>query len=351
MSGLLVQCSTEKEKSNFPDKKIFQDTPAKYRSNAGFSMHLDQVNEESAREQIRYFQQRGFGGVFIEATEGNKGNLPAAYVEQGKPFMDLRDGGITYLDEHFIRVYRSYLDEAKKLGMQVILYDDYHYPTGQVAGQFFQQFPELMAARLDKVEKDFKGAGTIRLPVPEGTWLGAALWNLDNNETSEISDRFKDGVVNCKVGQGNWKLMAFYLDHKAVMKLRNPGIMNYIEKEAVEKFLSISMGEKTSMIRNAILGIRAGMYEVNFVKQVAGWCDVHGISLSGHMDQEERPNPAIKEIFGFRPDIPENQHVPDGNRYFERGTRKMSSGAGCWIRRTGMEHGPAVKISDVIEAG
>jgi hypothetical protein len=202
-----------------------------------------------------------------------------------------------------------------------------------------------MAARLDKVEKDFKGAGTIRLPVPEGTWLGAALWNLDNNETSEVSDRFKDGVVNCKVGQGNWKLMAFYLDHKAVMKLRNPGIMNYIEKEAVEKFLSISydkfykgfgeyfgnviqmsfydepsmhwmdgrmwsatlndsyqekygespvkyfpalwydLGEKTSAIRNAILGVRAGMYEVNFVKQVAGWCDAHGISLSGHMDQ------------------------------------------------------------------
>lgn len=353
IASLFIQCSTGKENGGFPDKKIFSDPPANYRSNAGLGMQLDKVTEESAREQIRYYFKRGFGGVFIEATSGNKGSLPEWYVEQGKPFMNLGDTGIEYLDDDFIRVYRTYLDEAEKLGMQVILYDDYHFPTGQVAGRFFQQFPEHMAARLDKVEKDFIGAGNLQLQVPEGTWLGAALWNLDNNETTDVSDGFADGVVRCKVVEGKWKLMAFYLDHKAVLKLRNPGIMNYIEKEAVEKFLTISydkfykgfgeyfgtvipmsfydepsmhwmdgrmwsatlndrykekfgespvkyypalwyeMGENTPAIRNAILGVRAEMYEVNFVKQMADWCDAHRIRLSGHMDQEERPNPVM----------------------------------------------------------
>ncbi|MBE0655879.1 MAG: hypothetical protein IH594_18910, partial [Bacteroidales bacterium] len=353
LTGLFIQCSTKNEINSFPDEKIFKNPPSKYRANAGFEMPLDRVNEESARDRIRHYYERGFGGVFIPAVRGKKGNLPDWYVEQGKSFMSLGDTGIVYLDDDFFRVYRSYLDEAEKLGIQVILYDDYLYPTGQVAGQFFQQFPEHMASRLDKVEKDLNGAGTMQLYVPEGTWLGAALWNLDTNETKDVSDRFVNGIVSCEVENGNWKLMAFYLNNQSVLKLRNPGIMNYIEKEAVKNFLSISydkffkeceeyfgnviqmsfydepslhwmdgrmwsstlndsyqekygespvkyypalwydIGEQTAAIRNAIHGIRAEMYTVNFVKQMADWCDAHGISLSGHMDQEERPNPVM----------------------------------------------------------
>ena len=86
--------------------------------------------------------------------------------------MGLVKEGMVYLDQDHIRVYRSFLDEAQKLGMRVILYDDYHFPTGQVSGQFFQQFPEHMADRLDKVEVDHSGAGTIALQVPDGSFSG-----------------------------------------------------------------------------------------------------------------------------------------------------------------------------------
>ena len=240
MAGGLIQCQPSEPVNTFPDQEIFLQAPAEFRACAALGMHLAQIDEDGARAQIRNYYKLGFGGALIVAHHGNAGDLPTAYVEQGQSFMQLGNEGIVYLDADFISVYRAYLDEAEKLGMRVILYDDYHFPTGQVAGQFYQQFPEHMAARLDKVETDLQGPGTVSLIVPDGTFLGASLLSLDNHETKDVSDLFLDGRINCQVSDGQWKLMAFYLNHEAVLKIRNPGIMNYIEKEAVEKFLSIS---------------------------------------------------------------------------------------------------------------
>ncbi len=373
-SLFLFQCQSTGTGDEFPHKKVFANPPNVYKGHAGFGMMLDEVDEEMAREQIQHFHSLGFGGVFISAHKGHAGKLPRWYVEQGKPFMRLGYKGIEYLSEEFIEVYRAYLDEAEKLGMRVILYDDYYFPTGQVAGQFFQQFPEYMASRLDKVEKDHQGEGTIKLKVPEGTYLGAVLWDRTQNHIEDISDSYSNGIVRAKVSEGDWKMMVFYLNHQAVLDLRNPGIMNYIEKEAVKKFLSISyekfyqgfgeyfgnvipmtfydepsmhwmdgriwsstlnerylekygespikyypslwydIGPLTSAARNALLGIRADMYEENFVKQLADWCETHGIMLSGHMDQEERPNPSMAN--GDLMKVFKHQQIPGADDIF-----------------------------------
>lgn len=380
-------------KADFPNLDQFSDPPAEFRAHAGIGMRLNTVDEESARDQIRHYSERGFGGVFISAGSGNSGDLPEWYVEQGGSFMHLMDSGIVYLSDEFIQVYRAYLDEAEKLGMRVILYDDYHFPTGQVAGQFYQNFPEDMADRLDKVEMDHDGAGTLRLEVPEGTFLGAALWDRNGSIIEDISKNFEDGRIELLVGEGSWKLMAFYLNHEAVNEIRNPGIMNYLEKEAVENFLSISYnkfykgfgeyfgsvipmsfydepslhwmdgriwsdeigkifkertgespviyypalwydtGPSTEAARNALLGIRAEMYELNFVKQLADWCDEHGIMLSGHMDQEEIPNPCMAN--GDLMKVFKYQQVPGTDDVFwwgrmNPGYKVVSSSAYNW---------------------
>lgn len=354
--------------------EVFSNPPAEFRAHAGMGLNLASATEEKAREGIRHYHERGFGGVFIEASRGNAGDLPEAYVEQGRPFMRLGREGIVYLDDAYVELYRACLEEAEKLGLRVILYDDYHFPTGQVAGQFFQHFPESMAARLDKVEKHQRGEGTIRLDVPAGTYLGAALLEMGSRETMDVSDRFSDGQISCTVEPGNWKLMAFYLNHDAVMKIRNPGIMNYIEKEATEKFLSISyqkfyegfgeyfgnvipmsfydepslhwldgriwsatlndvyrerygespmkyypalwydIGEQTAAARNAIHGIRAEMYAGNFIKQIHEWCAAHNLLLSGHMDQEEIANPVMQN--GDLMKVFEYQDIPGADDIF-----------------------------------
>jgi hypothetical protein len=349
----LVRCSPPGITDPFPDEAMFSSPAAEFRAHAGAHIRLVSDNEVICRERIRHYHERGFGGVFIESTRGNSGDLPEWYVNQANPFQSFQDEGMVYLDDDHMRVWRAMVEEADSLGMRVILYDDYHFPTGQVAGQFFQQFPEDMADRLDKVEADHSGPGTIRLTVPEGTFLGAALWNRDNDALEDVSDRLEGNEVACQVREGNWKLMAFYLNHEAVLNIRNPGIMNYLEKDAVANFLAINyerfydvvgdyfgnvipmsfydepslhwldgkmwtedldsiyierygespiryypalwydIGEETAAARNALHGIRAEMFAVNFVKQLNDWCAGHNLKLSGHMDQEEVTNPVM----------------------------------------------------------
>ena len=81
---MIIQCAPGEHSSGFPDQQLFLDPPARFKANAGFGMMLDEVDEQQAREQIRHFHERGFGGVFITAGKGNAGNLPDWYVEQGQ---------------------------------------------------------------------------------------------------------------------------------------------------------------------------------------------------------------------------------------------------------------------------
>lgn len=389
----LLAGSCRKGAPHFPDAGLFMDPPGEFRAHAGMVMRLNSVDEKGAREQLRSFHEKGFGGVFIVSTTANAGDLPQWYVEQGSSFMNLVDSGMVYLSDEFMEVYRSCLDEAEKLGMRVIMYDDYHFPTGQVAGQFYQKFPEHMADRLDMVEKGSGGPGTISLEIPEGSYLGAVLWNIRESEIEDISSYYRNGRVEAKVPEGQWKLMAFYLNHDAVNRIRNPGIMNYLEKEATKKFLSISydrfhegageyfgtvipmsfydepslhwmdgriwseeidrifeqrygespirlypalwydIGPSTAAARNALLGIRSEMYEINFVKQLADWCEEHGIRLSGHMDQEEIPNPSMAN--GDLMKVFKYQQVPGTDDVFwwgrmNPGYKVVSSSAFNW---------------------
>ncbi len=367
VSGLVPGCKSKKE-NKFPDQAEFSNPEAKYRAFAGREFDLRTLDVKSAFDMIHDSKEKGYGGVFIVSNNANSGDLDSAYVLQGKPHMRLGNEGMIYLSREFLDVYKATVEEAKKSGMQVIMYDDYAFPTGTVAGQFYQQFPQLMASRLDKVETDRKGKGTMMITFPEGTVLGAVLMNQGDKSLKDVSDQVQGKMLSIPVAEGDWKLMGFYLNHEEVLKIRNPGIINYIDKESVEKFLTISydkfydavgeyfgtvipmsfydepslhwldgrmwsaelnakftekygespikyypalwydIGEKTASARNALHGIRTEMYSEAFIKQINEWCSKHNLKLSGHMDQEEIPNPVMSngdlmKIFEYQ-DIP-----------------------------------------------
>jgi len=51
------------------------------------------------------------------------------------------------------------------------------------------------------------------------------------------------------------------------------------------------IGPQTALARNLLFGFRAKLYSGEYVKTLADWCEVHGVVLTGHMDQEENVNP------------------------------------------------------------
>ncbi len=373
VSALSSGCKSKQE-SKFPDQAEFSAPEAKYRAFAGREFDLRTLDIKNAFDMIHDSREKGYGGVFICSNYGNSGDLDSAYVKQGEPHMRLGNKGMVYLSKEFLDVYKATVEEAKKAGMQVILYDDYAFPTGTVAGQFYQKFPQLMASRLDKVEADRKGKGTLVITFPGGTVLGAVLMNQGDKSIKDVSDQIQGKILSVPVADGDWKLMGFYLNHEAVLKIRNPGIINYIEKESVQKFLTISydkfydavggyfgnvipmsfydepslhwldgrmwsadlnkkftekygespikyypalwydIGEKTASARNALHGLRTEMYSEAFIKQINDWCSNHNLKLSGHMDQEEIPNPVMSS--GDLMKIFEYQDVPAADDIF-----------------------------------
>lgn len=373
VSGLLSGCKS-KQGTRFPDVAEFSNPEAKYRAFAGREFDLRTLNDSSARDMIHDSKEKGYGGVFICSNYANSGDLDSGYVIQGKPHMKLGNKGIIYLGDEFLGIYKAAVEEAKKEGIQVILYDDYAFPTGTVAGQFYQKFPQLMASRLDKVEANKKGKGNMMISFPEGTILGAVLMNQRDKSLKDVSDLIKGKMVSIPVEDGDWKLMGFYLNHEAVLKIRNPGIINYIERESVQKFLTISydkfynsvgeyfgnvipmsfydepslhwldgrmwskdlntkfvqkygespikyypalwydIGEKTASARNSLHGLRAEMFSDAFMRQINDWCKAHNLKLSGHVDQEEIPNPAMSN--GDLMKVFEYQDVPAADDIF-----------------------------------
>src|SRR5579859_1099881 len=136
------------------DPRIFQAPPAKYRGHAMWNFNLSSLNEKDIVLGIEEMARLNYGGFFIEA-----GGRPQP--GQGVPFLS---------DEYF-RFYNLAIEQAKKHGLEMILYDDYAFPTGTVGGQMLAQHPDLVAKSLDMAEKDVVGPVSTDLGVPQGIYL------------------------------------------------------------------------------------------------------------------------------------------------------------------------------------
>jgi len=206
-----------------------------------------------------------------------------------------------------------------------------------------------------------------------------------------VSDRDRqNNRIECDVPKGNWKLMVFYLNHDAILKIRNPGLVDYLDADAMNVFVSMSyekfyahlkpyfgnvikmaffdeptmhwldgrmwtpsfnrnfekrfgyspmkyypalwhdIGPETAAARNALYGFRAELFANNFVGKIAKWCRDHGIQSTGHLDQEEAPNPV--PINGDLMKVFEHQDIPGHDDIFflgrsNRGYKIVTSAA------------------------
>jgi len=93
------------------------------------------------------------------------------------------------------------------------------------------------------------------------------------------------------------------------------------------------IGPATQAARNYLFGFRAELYATGFPKRIQDWCDAHGITATGHQDQEEVTNPVsvsgdLMNCFQYL-DIPGIDKI-GGNRPAERFYKIVSSAAYNW---------------------
>ena len=325
------------------DPAIFKAPPAMYRGHAMWNFNLSTLNEPSIVSGIQEMAKLNYGGFFIEAGGGQNNQ------------------GVAFLGDEYFRFYKIALEEAKKQGLEVVLYDDYAFPTGTVGGQLRSKFPQYAAKSLDMTEKDVTGPARAELAIPTGIYMGAVMMNRDTFELVDISNRGSAGRLVCQVPKGNWKVMAFFLTEGRAR------IVDYLDETAMNTFISMTyekyqanlgsyfgnlitqtfydepsmhhadrmwtpgfnaafqkkygyspmkyypalwydIGPQTAAARVALFGFRGELFRQNFIKKLNDWCAAHHLQFGGHLDQEEPLNPTplngdLLKVFEYQ-DLP-----------------------------------------------
>lgn len=301
------------------------------------------------------------------------GILPA--VEQEK-----------YLTEEYFALYGAALETAAGLGMKMCLYDEYWFPSGSAGGQFARRFPNLVMKRLDMQAVDVRGPAGHRAAVPGGTLMGAVAMHLESFERIDLTRSVSEGQLAWDVPEGNWKIMVFTCSPEGP-------IMDYMNREATEKFLQITheeyykrfpkhfgttidsvfydeptlyrnrgrawtetfnarfeqkhgrspatlypalwmdIGPDTAPARVALFGLRAELFATEYIGVMDRWCRAHHVRLTGHMDQEQIAN--VTSISGDLLKVFQHQSIPGIDEVFayrrtQRAYKLISSAAYNW---------------------
>jgi hypothetical protein len=333
------------------DPALFKEPPLEFRGHPMWGFNLTNLSEEGIVTAIdEYAKKFGAGGITPEPGGGPTTGLSEAYLKASG--RQRSDKGVIYMSDEYFKYYRVALEEARKLGLEVVLYDEWRYPTGMVGGQFATKHPDLMAKSLEMAEKDVTGPANAPLTVPEGIYVGAVTMNRDTFELVDISSRYTAGKpLAASVPKGNWKVMAFYLNTSIQPTSEKGGVADYLDASAMDAFISMSyqkvydhvgeffgkqikhsfwdepamhpingrmwtpsynkefekaygfspmkyypalwynIGPQTAAARNALWGFRAHLFSENFVGRIEAFCEAHGMKAGGHWDQEEIVNP------------------------------------------------------------
>ncbi|HNY14881.1 MAG TPA: glycosyl hydrolase, partial [Bacteroidales bacterium] len=180
---------------------------------------------------------------------------------------------------------------------------------------------------IDITDKVTRNGFSFRGKVPRGEWK-VMLFYLDSSRRRGVCDYLSEKAVaglidvmynkyyeNLKEYFGTMIKQVFYDEpsmHNSVSgRLWTPGYNEgFIKKYGYSPMkyypaLWYDIGEETASARNALYGYRTELYTENFIGQIAKWCEEKGVALSGHMDQEEAPNPVgtvgdLMKIFKYQ---------------------------------------------------
>jgi len=380
-------CLGASAQKNDPDlqtikPELFKNPPADFRGIRWQGFPLSNLTDSGVVRSIRSaYQKKTWGTVMLGPGGGPTTGLSADYMKNSHRAPS--DRGVPYLSEEYFRIYKVALQEGLKLNFPIqTLYDEWNYPSGIVAGQFYSKYPQDCEKSLEKVEKNAIGPSVVKLTLPEGIYIGAVMMNTDNFKRIDISKQKAGKTVTAKLPKGNWKVMAFYLNSQFRPQSQKGGAVDYLSKDAVAKYIHMNfdpyydhlkeffgteikrtfydepsmhlvdgrmwtasfnsefqqkyhyspmtlypalwydIGKETAAARNAMFGLHAQQYSDNYIGQVAAWDEAHGIKMAGHEDQEEARNPVA--INGDMMKVFKHQQIPSHDDIYYTGRSNSS---------------------------
>jgi hypothetical protein len=143
-------------------RQTFANPPREFGLTA-FWFWNDDLNDAEIRRQIGELHAKGFGGFVIHPRTG----------------LSRRVG---YLTDEFFRLVTVAVEEAARLGLQVVLYDEAGYPAGAVNGAIVAEHPEWAAKAIFAVQHTVTGP-------KKGFWRPSSGRSIDHQLLSVVAGR------------------------------------------------------------------------------------------------------------------------------------------------------------------
>ena len=212
------------------------------------------MQPEEMERQLRAIKAAGINAVIFHPRSGLGGDFGHSEFTY-------------YLSEPYFDRFKSALEIARRLGMKVVLYDEYNWPSGLGGGRVLNgglvgtrqipPNPEYRAKHLAMVELPVgpEGHRVSSWKVPSGKLVAVAAAQADKeglvrstfrNLTSQVSG----DVLEWQVPEGNWRLMFFMqrdspaVEGPVTAKEMMPACcVDLMNPAAIDKFISITHAE------------------------------------------------------------------------------------------------------------
>ncbi len=211
------------------------------------------MRPDEMERQLRAMKEAGINSVVFHPRSGMGGEFGHGEMEY-------------YLSETYFDRFKSALEICRRLGLKVILYDEYNWPSGQGGGRVLKgglvgtrqvpPNPEYIAKHLAMVEVQVgaESGGERSWKVPNGKLIGviaaqANSGNLVRSTFKNLTSEVREGSLKRQVPDGNWRLMFFMQrdsppgEGPGTTKEVSPCCPDLMNPAAIDKFISVTHGE------------------------------------------------------------------------------------------------------------
>ncbi|MDW5288109.1 glycosyl hydrolase [Formosa sp. PL04] len=315
---LIVCCFSKAQTKESLQIAAFKDPSKEFMPMPFWHMNGDLEDDEIVR-QMKDSQKMNFSGLAI---------LPMYNMTP------------EFLSESYFEKYKLILETAKKMDMNIVMYDDVGFPSGTAGGKIERDFPQYVRKSLEKIEIQIKQRPYFKSFIPAGHLMAVVAMEMNSKKRIDLAPFIENKLLTWNVPKGGDWTVQFYMCTPATfwksympVDAMNPEAVNqfidltyneyakrfssyfkytiqltffddvgFLRKERTwtgkfnEKFEEVNgfsptvyypalwydIGEETEAARVAFFNTRSELLAEGYPKQVKGWTEKYGLKNTGH---------------------------------------------------------------------
>ena len=250
----------------------------------------DELNVDKLVKQVNEMKANGYGGFIMHARSGLK---------------------TEYLKEDWFRCIRACSEEAKKLGMQAWVYDEYGWPSGFVGGKLLDtkeyrlHFITFSKGEYDETADFHYLVEENGVKRSEGKKDGVFI-NVFDNESVSMVDVLSDDVVDAFIRETHERykrelndiqedIVGFFTDEPQYCGMTgypfSKKVLAYYQdvykEDPLEKLgLLFENGNGYEQFRYRYFKACQTLFLKNFAEKLYNWHEENGLKITGHYVEE-----------------------------------------------------------------